>query len=219
MESMMGELITTPNSELRQRFGSVAAEAANSCGVLAELVWTALPEALDGAITEALGADGELAAPRAWVNAADRQGQFGLTVVRGEGGEAPLRLTAWVVVDSGDVGDGEDGSGERLVLFDYAAWDCSKRNGVASAGSDLARGLLDCEVGRYALLNGRPDRFSLDITDGAGEGLCRLSYLLQADGEAVWWASSNFPERLGLAGGRYELMDVQVHGLTEATKI
>ncbi len=176
--------------------------------VLAELIWTALPEALDHGLV--LAADSSLGVlPRAWVNPTDREGRFGLTVEQSESDKSAWRLIGWVLVRAeAQSMPGEQGEGsERCILFDYAVT-------PASSDEQRMRGELGSDdSARSALLNGRPDRLSLDITDSQGGELCRLSYLIQADGESVWWASSVLPERLGLAGGRYELAQVIVNGL------
>ena len=58
-------------------------------------------------------------------------------------------MEPWLTrLEDGDADGDADGNadGERLVLFDYAAWDCAKGNGAVGVGGDLGPGLVNCEA-------------------------------------------------------------------------
>jgi len=182
--------------------------------VVAELKWSVLPAALQRAV--GVGEDDA----RVWVSE-EGHSYFGMTILKNstEGGEGACRLNGWVMMLEDGSGDEGEGGGERgpirRSICEFAEEKSREPGRAKEEGAVGGRGSGIENRVSFEVLNGRPDRISIDVTDGGGGAICRLTYVVGSGGRVLWWAHSILPEVLGLNGGQYELCEVIVEGLAK----
>lgn len=191
-------------SEVTERARPGDGHGGDDAIVVAELKWSVLPAALQRAVGS--GKDDA----RVWVSE-DGHSFFGITILKGstEGGEGARRLNGWVMVEDGSgedgLGEGERGPTRRSIC----------RFAEVTGGEDEKEVGENERSASFEVLNGRPDRISIDVTDGARGSICRMTYVVGPGGRILWWAHSMLLEVLGLSGGQYELCEVVVEGLAK----
>jgi len=213
-------MVTTPSSITERSIATAEAYSAQGAtlipqSVIAEIKWSVLPAAIQQAI-------GNHAA--AWIDQ-NQQSFFGITILRTESTDEPFHLDAWVLART----DNNDHP-KRHTIFQWNAVEVSKitkpinpQPNPDSVMTSITDHHFDNTVNHSTprnakqaqlhLLNGRPDRLSIDVTTESGHPICRLTYVIHTNGKTMWWAYSILPSLLNLEGGRYELKQVTIPAL------
>ncbi len=199
-------MTTIPNPTLST---PACANTSSSLPLLAELQWSVLPSALQPSV----GSDYRIAI------SSEKLGTFGVSIYGSaeheDAGQAG-QMTAWAFVEpSSKNTPATNTQANRTHIEETTNTVIRLPLFICSTLPVTAPSLIatDVQPANFEIRNGRPDRFSLDIRDSESRPLCSLSYLVQPNGEVMYWAHSILPDRLKLAGGTYELIHADVRCL------
>jgi len=205
-------MVTTPSSITERQDRVAEAHSAQRAtrihqSIIAEIKWSALP----AAIQQSLPTD-----TKVWIDR-NQQSYFGITIHRTPptsttsyptSSPTSYQLNAWVLIQSEN-----HNKPQHHTIYQWNAVEVSQ-NKKPTTPDITTPNNHHPQQAHLHLLNGRPDRLSIDVTTITGDPICRLSYIIQPDGRITWWANSILPKLLNLKGGRYELNQVHIPALT-----